>query len=61
MLTKKTIMPDTADMRLGFDRRIFSYSDYRPERRFQEDRRSGCDQHPKQRVRCGNANSRVGK
>ncbi len=39
-----------ADMRLGFDRRVFIYSDYGPERRFQEDRRSGFDQRPKQRL-----------
>jgi hypothetical protein len=48
--TKKMNLFDNGGRRFGDDRRLFSYNGYLPERRSEEDRRSGMDRRSKPRA-----------
>jgi len=44
------VLSDNGGRRLGFDRRMFSYSGYIPERRSGRDRRNGPERRLKPRI-----------
>ena len=44
------ILPDNGGRRLGIERRVFLYDQYIPERRSEENRRSGKDRRRNSRV-----------
>jgi len=48
-LDKESLRIDNGERRLGYDRRLFSYNGYLPERRSGKDRRSGGDRRKKPR------------
>ena len=48
--SKKMNLIDNGGRRFGDDRRLYSYNGYLPERRSDEDRRSGMDRRSKPRV-----------
>ena len=48
--TQKMNQFDNGGRRFGDDRRLFSYNGYLPERRSDEDRRSGMDRRSKPRA-----------
>jgi hypothetical protein len=45
--SEDTMLIDNGGRRLEFDRRLFSYNGYLPERRSGEERRSGLDRRKK--------------
>ena len=47
---KKMELIDNGGRRFGDDRRLYSYNGYLPERRSDEDRRSGMDRRSKPRA-----------
>ena len=47
---KKMNLIDNCGRRIGDDRRLYSYNGYLPERRSDEDRRSGLDRRIKPRA-----------
>ena len=49
-LPKRMNPIDNGGRRFGDDRRLYSYNGYLPERRFDDDRRSGLDRRSKPRA-----------
>lgn len=50
-LVDLTLLMDNGGRRLGFERRLFSYTEHIPERRFGEERRCGMDRRVAQRTK----------